>query len=157
IGDATVPQVLRQVNTPNAKSVVTATSNELVNLEVALLVRELNAKMRVVLRLTDPHLARTLREAADVKLALSIPELAGPAFVAALFGDRVRSVFMAAGRLLAVLDLAVQRADGFLEGQSLRALAIDYQLLPVAFRPGDGRPLEPAKDVPLQAGDRVTA
>src|SRR5262249_26314757 len=54
----------------------------------------------------------------------------------------------------------------------LRALAIDYQLLPVAFVPGDGRsdrrtglptrrdgagdPSDAAKDIRLQAGDRVT-
>ena len=40
-------------------------------LEIALLVREVNPQQRVVLRMADPHLAQTLREAANVRLALS--------------------------------------------------------------------------------------
>src|SRR5262249_3121572 len=41
-GDATVREVLRQANASTARAVVAATSNDLANLEVALLVRELN-------------------------------------------------------------------------------------------------------------------
>src|SRR5262249_12206554 len=35
-GDATVREVLRQANAPTARAVITATSNDLINLEVAL-------------------------------------------------------------------------------------------------------------------------
>src|SRR5262249_42942073 len=73
IGDATVREVLRQAHAATARAVVAATSNDLINLEIALLVRELNPKQRVVVRMSDPSLAQTLREAADVRLALSIP------------------------------------------------------------------------------------
>ena len=38
------------------------TNNELANLEIALLVRELNPQQRVVLRMSDAHLAQTLRD-----------------------------------------------------------------------------------------------
>src|SRR5262249_32787217 len=138
IGDVAVAEVLRQAHTPNARAVIAATDNELVNLEVALLARELKSKMRVVVRLTDPNLARTLREAADVRLAVSIPELAAPAFVAALFGDRVPTVFLVQGRLLAAVDLLVQKNDETLENQPLLSLAQDFGLLPVAVVSGSG-------------------
>src|SRR5262249_60113241 len=108
IGDATVLEVLRQGHATSARSVVAATDNELANLEIALLVRELNPQMRVVVRMTDTRLAQTLREAANIRLAMSIPDLVAPAFVAALFGDRVQSVFLVEGRLLAAVGLAVQ-------------------------------------------------
>ncbi len=155
VGDAIVPEVLRQAHAATAKAVVAATSNELVNIEVALLVRELNPKMRVVLRLIDPRLARTMREAASVRLALSIPDLAAPAFVAALFGDRVLSMFLVEGRLMAVVDLVVQAQDGVLENQSIRALAVDYQMAPISVLDAQGQP-KPLRGK-LDAGDRLTA
>src|SRR5262249_9152029 len=67
-GDAGVREVLRQARAASARAVVLATSNELLNLEVGLLVRELNPKQRVVLRMSDHNLAKTLREAANVRL-----------------------------------------------------------------------------------------
>src|SRR5262249_53337593 len=67
IGDATVREVLRQAHSPTARAVIAATSNDLINLEVALLVRDLNATERVVVRLTDPNLADTLRENAHIR------------------------------------------------------------------------------------------
>jgi Trk K+ transport system NAD-binding subunit len=157
LGDATVAEVLRQANAAGARALIAATDNELANLEIALLVRDLNPSQRVVVRLTDPHLAQTLREAANVRFALSIPELAAPAFVAALFGDRVRSVFFVEERLLAVVDVVAQAHDPFLVGQSVRALAVDYRLLPIRLEPAAGPSGEQTlRGARLGPGDRLT-
>jgi Trk K+ transport system NAD-binding subunit len=157
VGDATVAEVLRQANVAGARAVVSATDNELANIEIALLVRELNPAQRVVVRLSDPQLAQTLREAANVRLALSIPELAAPAFVAALFGDRVLSVFFVGDRLLAVMDLVVQPQDPFLAGASVLAMAVDYGLQPVRLQLADGRVSPQPLRARLAEGDRLTA
>jgi Trk K+ transport system NAD-binding subunit len=111
LGDATVKKVLEQAHAKTARAVVAATDNDLVNLEIALLARELNECQRVVLRLYDTNLAQTLREAANIRLALSIPALAAPAFVAALFGDQVSTIFLVCGRLLAVQEIGVHEND----------------------------------------------
>jgi Trk K+ transport system NAD-binding subunit len=157
IGDATVREVLRQAHAPTARAVVSATSNDLVNLEVALLVRDLNPEQRVVVRLSDPALAAALRENANIRFALSVPALAAPAFVAGLFGDRVLSVCLVHGRLLAVLHLRIGPQDTSLAGSTVRAVAINYRLLPVALTAADGtrhaRPLETR----LGPGDELTA
>ncbi|HEV3444182.1 MAG TPA: NAD-binding protein, partial [Gemmataceae bacterium] len=89
IGDATLSAVLHQAHAVHARAVIAATSDDLLNLEMALMVRDLKPNQRVVLNMTDPQLAQMLRESANVRLALSIPALAAPAFVAALFGERV--------------------------------------------------------------------
>jgi Trk K+ transport system NAD-binding subunit len=157
IGDATVAEVLRQAHAAQARAVVAATSDDLLNLEVALLVRELNPAMRVVLHLSDPTLAHMLREAANVHLALSIPTLAAPAFVAALFGDRVQNVFMIDGRLLATVDLLVPASDTFLVGHSVRALAVDYGFLPVAVFDAKGTLQRQPMSVRLAVGYRLVA
>jgi Trk K+ transport system NAD-binding subunit len=138
IGDATVSGVLQQAHANEARAVIAATSDDLVNLEVALVVREMNPTKRIVLHLSDPNLAQTLREAANIQLALSIPTMSAPAFVAALFGDRVQSVFMVAGRLLAAVDLIIPPTDSCLAGQSVRAVAVDYGVLPVAVLDAKG-------------------
>jgi Trk K+ transport system NAD-binding subunit len=132
---------------------VAATSNELVNLELGLLARELNPAQRVVVRLTDPQLAQTLRQSANIRLAVSVPDLAAPAFVAALFGDRVRGIFLAEGRLLAAVDVVLHSPGDAWDGQPLAAVARDFHLLPVALtRDGAPGPLPEC----LRNGDRVT-
>jgi Trk K+ transport system NAD-binding subunit len=153
VGDAGVAEVLRQAHGARAKAVVAATDNELANLEVTLLARELNPHQRVILRLTDPQMAQTLRQAANVRLAMSIPEMAAPAFVAALFGDRVRTLFQAEGLLLAVVDLVLQEKDPFLNHPA-KVLQKDYRFLPVGLLGPDKN--EKSLDTPLGTGDRLT-
>ncbi len=138
VGDATVAEVLRQAGAANARAVIAASSNDLINLEIALLVRELVSHQRVVVRLTDPTLAKTLREAANVRLALSVPELAAPAFVARLFGERTRGLFFVADRLLIVHDLHVPAAGSPLVDRPIAALAADFRFAPIALAGADG-------------------
>ncbi|MFO0844188.1 MAG: NAD-binding protein [Gemmataceae bacterium] len=155
VGDATVIEVLRQANAGRARAVVPATNNDMTNLEVALLVRELNPTQRVVPLLNDPQFAQMLRDAAGVRLAVSVPALAAPAFLAGLFGDRVESVFFVRGRLFAVIDLVVGEDDP-LAGAAVRAVAVDYRLLPVALiRNDNSPPPRPLIGGRLQAGDRL--
>ncbi len=94
---------MKQANAATAKAVIAATSSELANLEIALLVKEANAKQRVVVRLIEPEFAEAVRAAADIRHAMSIPALAAPAFAAALFGDHVQTLITAAGRTLVVI------------------------------------------------------
>jgi Trk K+ transport system NAD-binding subunit len=157
VGDMAVAEVLRQAHAGRARAIVAATNNDLLNLETALLVRELNAAQRVVLLLSDPQLAQMLREAANVRLAVSLPGLAAPAFVAALYGDRVQSVFLVRERLFAVIDLVVQVTDALLIGESVRAVAVDYRLLPVAVLPATGSPPNLLLAARLSTGDRLAA
>ena len=122
---------------------VAATNHDLVNIETALLVRELNPKQRVVPLVSDAQLARVMREAANIRLAVSQPGLAAPAFLAALYGDRVQGVFSVRDRLFAVIDVVVQEQDPALTGESIRAVAVDYRLLPIAVRPAAGGAARP--------------
>jgi Trk K+ transport system NAD-binding subunit len=156
-GDATVPEVLRQARVGTARPVVAATGAELANVEVALLTREINPTQRVVVRPADADLADTLREAADVRLALSIPELAAPALVAALFGDRVRCAVRVGGRMFIAVEVTVPEGDECLDGQTVRAVAVDFDVLPLAVVGTDGKVRTRPLDHRLSAGDRLTA
>jgi Trk K+ transport system NAD-binding subunit len=156
VGDAAVHEVLKAAHAGTARAVVAATDNDLANVEVALLVRQLNPTQRVVLRLTDTQLAATMREAANIRLALSIPDLAALAFVAALFGDRVQTVFFVQGHLLAVVDLRVADDRSRLHGLSVRRLAEEYNLQPVTLVRAEGKSHDDPLSTELAPGDRLT-
>jgi Trk K+ transport system NAD-binding subunit len=156
VGNATVPEVLKQAHAATAKAVIAATTKDLVNLEIGLLSREQKSAQRVVLLLADPQLAVALREAADVRLAFSVPVLAAPAFVAASFGDRVRSVFLVEDKLLAVVDLTVPADDAFLAGRAVRELAVDYALVPLRLQSGGQEPRDRPLNAQLAVGDQLT-
>jgi hypothetical protein len=106
-------------------------------------------------RLGDPNLANMMREATSVDLALSVPALAAPAFVAALFGDRVMSVLLVGDRLLAVVDLIVHAEDKHLVDQAVRAVAVDYRVLPVLVLAPNGTVERSTMNARLAAGSRL--
>jgi Trk K+ transport system NAD-binding subunit len=153
IGDATLPEVQAQGRLATAFSVIVATSNDVSNLSIALLAREKEPSQRVVVLMSDPQMAEMLRKAAKVELAVSVPRLAAPSFIAALFGDRILTVVMVKRHLLAVIDLEIQ-ADGPLAGKPLAEAAKQYRLCPVAVVPGPAGK-NPAGE--LTAGDRLVA
>ncbi len=154
VGNALVDAVLKQANAAGAKAVVVATDDELVNLEIALLVRELHPTRRILVRVIDPKFAELLREAANIQLALSIPELAAPAFLAAFLGDRIRTVFLAHGKLVAVIDVTVGAGDA-LVNQPLAEWARQYRLLPLML--GDRLYDAVLSQQPLPVGATLTA
>jgi Trk K+ transport system NAD-binding subunit len=156
IGDASVREVLREAHADTSRAVIASTDDDLTNLAIALLARELHPQHRVVVLLGDPQLAVMLREAANVQYALSVPALASPAFVASLFGDRVLSVFQVRGQLFAVIDLLIQAGDPFAD-HSVRAMAVDYRLQPVALLPAEGPPPRPLLAGRLSPRDRLVA
>jgi Trk K+ transport system NAD-binding subunit len=155
-GDCTVKDVLQQARVETASAVIAATSSDLVNLEISLLVADLYPQQRVVVRLGDSALAETVRRAASVRLALSVAELAAPAFLASLLGDRVQGIFIIAGRLLTILEIAVPAEDSPLLIHSVRALSVDYRFAPVACTTADGAVKELRTGTRLNAGDRLT-
>ncbi len=140
-------EVLRQAQAATSRAVIAATHDDLANLEIALLARELNPSQRVVVRLADEMLADTLRQVANVRLALALPGLAAPAFIAALYGDRVHSLFRIHQRMLAAVDVSIQPNDPILDGQCLGAVAIDYGLSPIGAGDLNRR---------LKAGETIT-
>jgi Trk K+ transport system NAD-binding subunit len=153
IGDATLPEVQAQARMTSAFSVIVATSNDVSNLSIALLARRQQPGQRVVVLLTEPEMAKMLRQAAGVELALSVPILAAPAFLAALYGDRVLTVVLVSGTLLAVFEVSIH-AEGPLAGQPLEKAAAEYGFCPIMLL---GSSAEKKTTGVLEAGDRVVA
>ncbi len=157
VGNCTVAEALKQAKVETARSVVCATNDDLVNVETALLVRELKPQQRVVVRLSDADMAQSLRDAANIRLAVSIPALAAPAFAAALYGDRISSIFMVGGKMLTAVEITVAAGEALVDGQTVQSLIDEFGIVPVAVNTRTGTPPTIIADHRLEPGDRLTA
>ncbi|MFO0813898.1 MAG: NAD(P)-binding protein [Gemmatales bacterium] len=115
LSDGTVPASLQRANVARSRALVSATSSDLANVEIGLLAREQNPKLRVILRLDDAALASALKQTAGVRYAMALPQLIAPAFVLPLFGDRILNLFWLDQTLYLVMEVAVSNtAQGIL-------------------------------------------
>ncbi|HWM93918.1 MAG TPA: NAD-binding protein [Thermoanaerobaculia bacterium] len=97
MGDARNEQLLRDAGLASAKSLIAATDQDLVNIEVALDARRLRPDIPLVLRLFDPDLARQLEGAFDLRRAIGMSTLAAPSFAAAAIGEALLTTFSLEG------------------------------------------------------------
>src|SRR4029077_19234708 len=111
VADAQLPEVLSQVRLDTARSIVVATSDDLVNLEIALTARTLRADIRVVLRLFDPDLADRAQSAFNIHYSRSISALAAPAFAAAAMGRHVDATFQLENQVLISANVSVAQGS----------------------------------------------
>ncbi len=79
MGDARVERTLRDAGLTEAKALMSVTSDDLTNLEIALNARSLAPRLRVILRIYDTALAGSLRERLDIHFALSMSTIAAEA------------------------------------------------------------------------------
>lgn len=79
MGDARIDSTLRDAGLIRAKALMSVTSDDLTNLEIALNARSLAPQLRVVLRIYNPDLAQSLRERLDIHFAFSISTIAAEA------------------------------------------------------------------------------
>ena len=76
IGDAKLERTLRDAGLPNAKALISVTSDDLTNLEIGLNAKLLSPNTRVVLRIYDHVLAQALDERLEIHFAFSASSIA---------------------------------------------------------------------------------
>ena len=89
VGDARGREVLDELGLARARALVVATSDDLVNLAIALNARAVRPDLRVVLRLFDPEFALRVQSGFGIQFTRSVSHLAAPAFAAAAIGSEV--------------------------------------------------------------------
>lgn len=165
-GDATLGQTLRSVNLAQAGAVAILTSDDLVNLETGLAVRdELAARwgdVPVVLRVFDRALGSRLQQTFNFNHVWSTAALASPWFVGAVLGLEILATFYVRNQPFLVARLEVREGGG-LAGLAMQELGARIRVVAIA-RGGEaaggngaGGSLEypPRRDTRLAAGDRA--
>lgn len=132
LADATLPETLASARLAAASAVAVMTSDDLVNLETGLAVRDqLGAHwpaVPVVLRIFDPQLAHSVKETFGFRYVRSTAALAAPWFVGAALGLDVLSTFYAGDEPLLIARLTVTPGGG-LEGLRMDELAASTRVL----------------------------
>ncbi len=74
-------EVLESVDVRNARAAICATNDDLHNIEIALLVRELSAEVKVIVQMANGNVGRALERVTQPSRVLEVADLASTAFV----------------------------------------------------------------------------
>ncbi|MEV4139236.1 NAD(P)-binding protein [Dactylosporangium sp. NPDC049742] len=141
LGDAKDTETLEAASVATARCLVMVTTDDVTNLEAALLARSLRADLRVVLRLFEEDFARRIKVAFGINHSRSVSYLAAPAFAASMVGSEVVDTIPVGRRVLLVAEVRVG-ARSLLEGRPFHEVGVADELRLVAVqtgRPGLGQ------------------
>ncbi|MDI1288932.1 MAG: NAD-binding protein, partial [bacterium] len=155
VGDATLPETQADAGVSRAAGVAVLTSNDLVNIETGLAVRDVTGDkpIPIVLRVFGRSLARVVGEVLSAGVTRSIAELAAPWFVGAALGLEVIGTFYVGSTPFMAARIWV-RGGGGLDGMSMQDLGTSTRVVAIQ-RAGDPSRLEHPvrRDTVFRAGD----
>ncbi|MBL1210475.1 NAD-binding protein [Geminocystis sp. GBBB08] len=89
VEDASLADTLRAANIEGANAIIIVTSNDMINVEIALTVKALAPKIPLILRVQDNQFAESVKQVFQFDNVLSPTELATYSFAAAALGGRI--------------------------------------------------------------------
>ncbi|HEY9420380.1 MAG TPA: NAD(P)-binding protein [Thermoanaerobaculia bacterium] len=156
LGDARSERLLFEAGLGSARALIAATSNDLVNIEIALDAQRNRPGIAIVLRLFDQDLARQLESSFDIRRALGMSALSAPSFAAAALGDSVLASF-AVGDVPFVVGRQRAGDRPLHRCPDVGSVSKLYHLgALLRERPGAACASLPKPDEPLQPDDRLS-
>ncbi|HIK10939.1 MAG TPA: NAD-binding protein [Oscillatoriaceae cyanobacterium M33_DOE_052] len=134
--DATLPAGLEAAGVRHCQALLAVTSDDMINLEIALTAKGLVPKLPVVVRDRDPHFAMMVKQVFDFEAVLSPTEIAAPSFAAAAIGGRIFGSGMTAGNLWIALATLITPAHPFCN-QLVKDTAMNADFVPLYIDQND--------------------
>jgi Trk K+ transport system NAD-binding subunit len=155
-GDATREETLRTAWVGNSRALVTVTSDDITNLEAALHGRTLREDLHVVLRLFDGDLATRVQRNFNIPASRSVPQLAAPAFAAAMTERKIIGTIPVGRRVIYIADVPIE-AGSKLDGRTVREVHEPGEARAVAMARRGEHDLDwtPHEDYCLAPDDRL--
>jgi len=154
-GDALSQSTLRKARADRANTIVIATSDDTMNLQIAIHARAVNPQVRTIVRLFDDEFAREVRQAFGITAAYSASALAAPAFAASAAGLETVQTVTLTDRTLHLSQFTLAEAST-LVGLSVAQIEDAYDLTIVLLRRGREVDLHPGNSRALKAADQIT-
>jgi Trk K+ transport system NAD-binding subunit len=152
-GDARDERLLIKAGLPHADWLISATANDLTNIEVVLDAKRLCPQVNTVARVFDQNLAPRLESTFGIDRVLAMSRLAAPAFISAAFGDQLIAWFGWGDERIGVIQLVITEEHKF-AGRTLGDLQRETGLSTLLFTREGGVPdLKPDHEITLKAGD----
>jgi voltage-gated potassium channel len=151
--DARNATALDGANIRSAQTIILASQNDAMNLQIALKARSLNPNIQVVIRIFDEDFAHSLHDQFGF-VAMSATEMAAPVFAAAAAGADVTNPISIEGQQLSLARLTIaptsslaQKTVGFVED--------NYHLNVILLRHDHSSEMHPSDSVQLNTGDTL--
>jgi voltage-gated potassium channel len=152
-GDARQPGALEGANIKDARTIILASQDDAMNLQIALKARSLNPKIQVVIRIFDEDFAHSLQEQFGFT-ALSATEMAAPVFAAAASGADVTNPISIEGQQLSLARLTIPVSSNFAD-KTVGYVEDNYHLNIILLRHDHQSEMHPTDTRPLHAGDTL--
>ena len=151
--DARHASGLEGANIKDARTIILASQNDAMTLQIALKARSLNPKIQVVIRIFDEDFAHSLQEQFGF-IALSATEMAAPVFAAAAAGADVTNPISIEGQQLSLARLTILPASKLSE-KTIGFVEDNYHLNIILLRHDHQSEMHPTDTRPLHAGDTL--
>ncbi|WP_416673063.1 potassium channel family protein [Egbenema bharatensis] len=129
-GDANIAATLQTAYLSGASAVLAVTSDDVTNIDIALTVKGIAPRVKVIVRNQNPQFAELSQQVFDFDAVLSPVELAAPSFAAAALGGRVLGNGLTADILWVALSTLITPAHPFC-GRLIKDVAMDSDLVPL--------------------------
>jgi Trk K+ transport system NAD-binding subunit len=156
VGDATLTETLKAAQVEHAQAVVTATDNDVADLQAAINARAVDPDVRVVLRLFDNELSTAIEQRFNIHISRSTAVIAAPVFATEMLGHGLVNTVHVGGQALAFGECDVV-ADGPVAGKPVSDLhaSRDLRVLAVQSSPGEPPEWRVAESRVLSVGERI--
>jgi Trk K+ transport system NAD-binding subunit len=150
-----VSEALAQANLPTAKSAIVVTDDEMLNLEVALMVRAANPQIDLTIRTSGQRLSQNLMAALPTAQVFGMNTVAAEVFAGAAFGENIIDIFHFNSQTILVTEYQIAAGDN-LNRLLLADLAYGYGVVPILHeRSPNPSILMPTDDIQLAIDDRL--
>jgi Trk K+ transport system NAD-binding subunit len=153
-GDARDAEVLQRAGVEHAAALAAITSDDQVNLQMALEARELNPKIHIVLRVFSDALADNMTTLFGIHTTYSTSDLASATLAAAAAVEKIDRAFVADDELYGSQMVEISTDHSYV-GRTLAALRAREGVLVVWHQRGQAQDRLPDLATTLAAGDRV--
>jgi voltage-gated potassium channel len=151
--DARNATALEGANIRAAQTIILASQNDAMNLQIALKARSLNSKIQVVIRIFDEDFAHALHDQFGF-VALSATEMAAPVFAASAAGADVTNPISIEGQQLSLARLTIATAS-CLADKTVGYVEDNYHLNVILLRHDHTSEMHPSDSVLLHTGDTL--
>jgi len=151
--DATRPAALEAANIKSAHTIILASQNDAMNLQIALKARTLNPKIQVVIRIFDQDFAQALNDQFGFT-ALSATEMAAPVFAAAASGADVTNPISVEGQQLSLARFTILPSSR-LANKTVGYVEDNYNLNVILLRHEHQSEIHPKDSRSLRTGDTL--
>jgi len=151
--DATRPAALESANIKDARTIILASQNDAMNLQIALKARSMNPNIKVIIRIFDEDFAHALQEQFKF-IALSATEMAAPVFAAAATGTDVTNPISIDGQLLSLARITTSE-NALFANKTVGYVEDNYHLSIVLIRHDHQSEMHPTDNSLIHTGDTL--